>query len=81
MFHVKHLRRKFVVKYLAIITLLTLCLMIAILLATGRSSGVWASDHTGGDFGSRHLAPLQLPALHRPIMGMRLFVVVGARIG
>jgi hypothetical protein len=79
MFHVKHFRPAFAGKYWAIITLLTLCLLFATLALTGRSSRVWASDRAGGDFGLSELAPLQLSALHRPIVRMRLFVVVGAR--
>jgi len=65
-------------KDLAIITLLTLCFMFVILVATGRSSRVWASDRIGGGFGLSQLAPLQFSALHRPIMGMRFFVILGA---
>jgi hypothetical protein len=52
--------------------------MIAILLATGRSSRVWASDRSG-DLGRSQLAPLQFSALHRPIVGICLFVILGAR--
>ena len=63
---------------MAIIALLTLCLLFVILGATGRSlRGLAGSGARGFSLGQ--LAPLQLSALHRPIMGMRLFVVVGAR--
>jgi hypothetical protein len=57
---------------------LTLCLIFVIPSATGRSSRVWASDRISGGFSRSQLAPLQLSALHRPIMRMRFFVVVAA---
>jgi hypothetical protein len=48
------------------------------MVATGRSlRGLYGSGARG--FGLSQLAPLRLSALHRPIVGMRLFVVLGAR--
>jgi hypothetical protein len=61
-------------------TRLILCLMFAVLLATGWRSRVWANDRIGSNgLGFRQFRALQLAAFYAPIGRMDLEMVLAAR--